>query len=527
MSRSPQCGACGREQRVTDTTLRAPSNAWPAYALACSGGVVLFVGWAGFRLWPLELVGLVPLWVALEQVRDRKWVIALTVAWLYGTVAIAGGYHFMWTFTETFSGFGALASSAVFAAFCLYLGLQFGVQGLLYWLIRRRGRSVAAAAVPTLLVTEWLYPKTFPVYLGNALIEVPLLVQSVDLGGPLVASLTVALVNVGVFECLRAARGVRAWPFALVSAVLLYVGGTMAYGAYRIGATDARAAEAPTLRVALVQANVSIEESLGNPFERRRRYRAQTLELEREAGPFDLVVWPETSFYPWVARGFPGYGADIREGLQSPLLLGATTFASATRYSDKRNSALLIHDDDLFGETYDKNEPVMFGEYLPFGETFPRLYELVPNSSRLTAGDRVAPLHFDAWRFATPICYEDLLPGLVRRMVREGDPHVLVNLTNDGWFGDSQGAWIHLRMAQLRAIEHRRYLLRAANTGITAIVDAAGRIVQRTALEAREDLVGKVPMLTASTPYGRLGDWPGWVSLGLMLALLMRRRAAR
>ena len=95
---------------MTDTTLRAPSNAWPAYALACSGGVVLFVGWAGFRLWPLELVGLVPLWVALEQVKDRKWIIALTVAWLYGTVAIAGGYHFMWTFTETFSGFGALAS---------------------------------------------------------------------------------------------------------------------------------------------------------------------------------------------------------------------------------------------------------------------------------------------------------------------------------------------------------------------------------------------------------------------------------
>ena len=512
---------------MADSTSRTPSNAWPAYALACFGGAVLFVGWAGFRLWPLEMVGLVPLWAALERVRNRSWVTALTVGWLYGTVAIAGGYHFMWTFTRTFSGFGVLASTAIFAGFCLYLGRQFGVQGLLYWAIRRGGWSVAAAAVPTLLVTEWLYPKTFPVYLGNALIEVPLLVQTVDLGGPLLASATVAAVNVAVFECLRAARGLRAWPFALVSAVLLYVGATMAYGAYRIGATDARAAEAPSLRIGLVQANVSIEESLGNPFERRRRYQAQTLELEREAGPLDLVVWPETSFYPWVARNFPGYGADIREGLQSPLLLGATTFVSGTNYARKLNSALLVHSNHLFGETYDKNELVIFGEYLPFGRVFPRLYELVPNSSRLTAGDRLAPLHFDAWRLSTPICYEDLLPGLVRRMVRDGDPHVLVNLTNDGWFGDSQGAWIHLRMAQLRAIEHRRYLLRAANTGITAIVDAAGRVVRRTGLETRENLVGTIPLLTGSTPYGRLGDWPGWVSLGLLLVLVIRRRVVR
>ena len=145
----------------------------------------------------------------------------------------------------------------------------------------------------------------------------------------------------------------------------------------------------------------------------------------------------------------------------------------------------------------------------------------------MTAGERAAPLHFDRWRISTPICYEDLLPELVRRMVREGNPHVLVNLTNDGWFGDSKGAWIHLRMAQLRAIEHRRYLLRAANTGISAIVDASGQIVERTALGARENLVGTVPMLEGATPYARLGAWPGWVSLGLMLLLLVRQRGAR
>jgi apolipoprotein N-acyltransferase len=478
-------------------------------------------------MWPLEFIGLVPLWAALERLSYRSWRTALAVSWLYGTIAIAGGYHFMWAFTKTFSGFNALASGAIFLGFCLYLGFQFGLQGTLYWAIRRGGWTVAAAAVPTLLVTEWLYPKMFPVYLGNALIEVPLLVQTVDIAGPLAASLTVAVVNVAIFECVRAARAFRRWPVALVACAVLYLGGVVGYGAHRMATMDELAANAPSLNVGLVQANVSIAESKSEPRERRWRYVQQTRELERRTGPLDLIVWPEAVFYPWVARDFPGYGADIRAGVESPVLLGATTFVPGTRYEQKFNSALIVHEDEVFGETYDKNKLIMFGERLPFGRELPELYQLVPNSNRLTAGRDLMPLSFGEWRLSTPICYEDLLPDFVRRMVRTGLPHVLVNLTNDAWFGDSQGAWIHLRLAQLRAVEHRRYLLRAANTGITAIVDPSGRVVGQTDLNRREDLVGTVPMLTGLSLYARWGDWLGWTSLALTLCFVGRRHFER
>lgn len=498
--------------------------AWRAYVLASVGGVALFLGWAGFRLWPLELVCLIPLWAALERVADRRWKTALFVGWLYGAVAMAGGYHFMWEFTRVFSGFGALASATIFGAFSIYLGLQFGLQGLLYWMIRRRGWSIAVAAIPTLLLTEWLYPTLFPVYLGNALIEAPLLVQTVDLGGPLIASATVAAVNVVLFECLRAARGARGRPRGILLGVLLYLGVTLAYGVHRIAWVDEQVAKAPSLSVGLVQGNVSIAETQADPFARRRRYQDQTRELEEEAGPLDLIVWPEATFYPWLSRSFPSFGSDARADLKSPILFGTTTFVAGTKFRERFNSALIVDAEGLIGEVYDKNRLVMFGEYLPFGEIFPRLYELVPNSMRLTRGSSQAPLHLGPWRISTPICYEDILPALVRHTVREADPHVLVNLTNDGWFGDSQGAWIHLRLAQLRAIEHRRYLVRAANTGVTAIVDAAGRVVQRTAVGTRANLRGTVPMLSGQTLYAYLGDWPGWVGLVVTLGASTRRR---
>ncbi|MGB8331684.1 MAG: hypothetical protein WCE62_16270, partial [Polyangiales bacterium] len=372
---------------------RTSAPTWRAYALACLGGAVLFLGWAGFRLWPLELVCLIPLWVALERVSNRSWTAALLVGWLYGAVAIAGGYHFMWEFTRVFSGFGALASAAIFGAFSVYLGLQFGVQGLLYWMIRRRGWSIAVAAIPTLLVTEWLYPTLFPAYLGNALIEVPLLVQTVDLGGPLVASATVAAVNVALFECLRAARGARRWPAELLLGVLLYLGATLAYGAHRIAWIEEQVADAPSLTVGLVQGNVSIAETLADPFARRRRYQAQTRALEEQSGPLDLIVWPEATFYPWLPRSFPSFRSEVRADLKSPILFGTTTFVPGTEFRERFNSALIVDADGLSGQVYDKNRLVMFGEYLPFGEIFPSLYELVPNSTRLNAGSSRAPLH--------------------------------------------------------------------------------------------------------------------------------------
>jgi apolipoprotein N-acyltransferase len=109
-------------------------------------------------------------------------------------------------------------------------------------------------------------------------------------------------------------------------------------------------------------------------------------------------------------------------------------------------------------------------------------------------------------------------------MVLESQPHVLINLTNDAWFGDSQEPWIHLVLSQYRAIEHRRYMVRATNSGISAVVDPLGRVVAQTGLLSRENLRYDVHMLEGETIYGRFGDWPGWLGLAAVVAMFIRRR---
>ena len=135
------------------------------------------------------------------------------------------------------------------------------------------------------------------------------------------------------------------------------------------------------------------------------------------------------------------------------------------------NSALMIGSDGRIGDHYDKIQLLAFGEYIPFGDWFPQLYEWSPLSSPLARGQTTAPLRWDKWRFATFICYEDILPGIVRATMAdhgEGRAHAMVNLTNDSWYGAGHEQEQHLMLAAVRTIEHRRWLLRATELRLSS-----------------------------------------------------------
>lgn len=503
------------------------SQTWLAYPLAALGGVLFFVGWAGFGIWPLEMVTLALFWTALEMVADRACGARLGVGWLYGTVAMAGGYHWMLQFSEAFSGFGSVANAALFAGFSLYLGLQYGVQGLLYLWLRARGTSIAVAGLSTLVATEWLYPKLFPVYLGNALTDLPILIQIADLGGPLLLSVLVGVVNLAVYDVFRWWLGCRSKPLGFLAPAFAFLSLALVYGALRIHQVDARTLRAPTIEIGLVQANMGIFEKHEQMLEGHQRHLEQSRELEAQ-GPLDLLIWPESAYnYPRFGRALPILANEVSADLRTPILFGGLSFAREGRYGSLYNSVFLAQD-GMIGQRYDKTRLAMFGEYLPLGDRFPRLYALSPNSGRFEPGAHLAPLSLGPWRISTPICYEDVLPGLVREMVAQGNPHLLINLTNDAWFGDTQEPRIHLRLAQLRAVEHRRYLVRATNSGVSAVVDPVGRIVVSSAIGSRQNLRASVHLMDGQTVYGRLGNWPGWVSVlaaGFATALRRRRRS--
>ncbi|MGB8329942.1 MAG: apolipoprotein N-acyltransferase [Polyangiales bacterium] len=493
------------------------------YGLAVLGGILYFLGWAGFGFWPLSLICLVPLWAALELGLGRSWRHSLAVGWVYGTVMCAGGYHWLVEFLDVFSGYGYAASAIFWLLFSAYLGFNFAIYGLIYRALRRRGWQASLVAVPVLILIEWLYPSLFPTYLANSVHRQTTMIQIADLGGPMLVTAVMALVNLSVFEAWRWRRQGCAAPKALWGVTLAALALTAAYGVVRIGQVEAQMRRAPVLRLGIVQVNMGIFEKRTEAIEGHRRHLEQSRQLEAE-GDLDLIVWPESAYVGGLSRKLPLKAGQVREDLSTPILFGGVSTELVDGKRRVYNTVFLMDEQGIVRSTYDKTYLLMFGEYLPLGDTFPFLYELSPNSGHFTAGTHVRPLTLGQWRISTPVCYEDVLARFTRRMVLEAKPHVLINLTNDAWFGDTQEPGIHLVLSQYRAIEHRRYMVRATNSGISAVVDPLGRVVARTGLLTRENLRYDVQMLDGDTVYTRFGDWPGWLGLAAIFWMLIRRR---
>lgn len=179
---------------------------------------------------------------------------------------------------------------------------------------------------------------------------------------------------------------------------------------------------------------------------------------------------------------------------------------------------------------YDKTYLLAFGEYLPFGETFPIFYRWSPNSGHFSPGDHpvsmLLPPASDGQRYrvAPLICYEDILPRFVSRFQRDTDSHLLAVILNDAWFGPTTEPWIHLALSKFRSVEHRRDFVRAANSGVSGFVDAAGRVIATTQTFTVERKVADVHLRSRKTLYALTGDWFCWICLGGAIVLLVRRR---
>lgn len=503
--------------------MKGDENRWACcrpFVCAAVGGALHFLGFIGFGIWPLTLICLVPLWQAVEETSERLRTVAF-VGFTFGWVAYAGGYFWMWRIVDVFLGGHLLLGGVLWVADSSWFALRYALYAVLYCLARRRGWSVAVSGVPTLLVIEWLYPLLFPVHLGHALVEQTALVQMSDLGGPLLLSAFAAFLNVAVFETWRWRRGDRsrpAWAWMLAALSVLLAWG---YGTMRGGRIERMMADAPTLRVGVVQGNLGVQEKGKRARSDHERYLEQTRELLAE-GDVDLVVWPETVYTRGLRRPLPISGYLIREDLRVPLLFGGASVGGETGQRLAYNSALLIGADGVIRDAYDKNLLIPFTEYVPFAGVVAPLGGLLADSSRFNAASTTPPLRLGPWRISTPICYEAVRPSFVRRMMLEAQPHLLITLANDAWFGDSQEPWIHLAMAKFRAVEHRRYLVRATNSGVSAVVDPLGREVVRSGLLTRENLRATVQMLDGTTVYTAWGDWPGWIAMAIVLLTLAR-----
>lgn len=486
---------------------------------AAGGGVLYVLAFLGFGLWPLLAVFLVPLWWALERARGSGPMAPFALGFAFGAVAYAAGHPWLWALVDVFLEGDALLGGALWSLYGVGFAGGLGVYGAVFAILRRRGRSVTLAGGAPWLALEWLQPWPFPVQAGAALVDVGALVQVADLGGPLLLSLLVVLANGLVYETGRWWLGRRAPPRAAWGIGVAAFASVLVYGAFRTAVIEARVEAGPALRVGLVQANLG-------PLEKRRRERlGHERHLERTRAmlaeaPLDLVVWPETAYARALQGPLPVSGRLVRRDLDVPLLFGGTLLDRRGAAPLQWNSALLVGPDGLIRDAYRKNLLIPIAESIPFAGTWPALAAALPHAQDFGASDDANALELGAFRIAVPICYEAIRPAFVRRLVEESGANLLVTLANDAWFGASREPRIHLELARMRAIEHRRFLIRATNSGISAIVDPLGRIVARTDLLESAELRGVVRAMPGRTIYARLGDWPGPLALLVTLASL-------
>jgi apolipoprotein N-acyltransferase len=482
------------------------------------------LGYLGWGAWPCLLVFLVPLWWALTTAAAR-WRDAAGIGFVFGLTAYAGGHVWLLALIGPFLDGRVGTGVTLWIVYGVWFALAFAAYGALFHAVRRHGWPIALAGIAPLVLVEWRQPQIFPLYAGNGLIAVPLWAQTADLGGPLLLTALLAGANLVGFETVIWAEGRRPRPLALWITGAITTVALFAYGCARIAEIEAASARAPAIRVGVVQANLDVRAKDRLGVTTHRRHLAQTRELLSE-GDVDLVVWPESAYVRGIRRPLPVSSRPIVQEMPVPLLFGASSTFEVDGRKVKSNSVFLAGEDGMIREVYDKNLLIPLAESLPLSSVLPMVARLFPHAEEFAAATTIPALTFGPWRIATPICYEAIRPELVRRMVRTTHPHLLVTLANDAWFGDSQEPWLHLGLARLRAIEQRRWLVRATNSGVSAIVDPAGRIVSRTGLLTSENLHGTVHPLVGETVYARAGDWPGWLALiVVVLALGWRRRS--
>jgi apolipoprotein N-acyltransferase len=501
-----------------------------AYAGAILAGLLYWLAFAGMDVWPLAFVAWVPLLVAMHRQTVRR---AAALGWVAGLTMNVFGFSWLQNMLSTFSGFPGPVCFLFVLVVCGYQGARIGALGWLYGRATARGWPAAPVFAAAFAASEMLFPLLFPWYFAACVHQVPLLTQLADVGGPILVGLVLVAANLAIAEPLVARLERRKPSVAVLGTGAVTVAFALAYGYLRKGAVDAMVQAAPEARVGVVQADMGLMEKRQNLDEGLMRHLELSTKLQN-LDKVDFLVWSETSAMRPVRDD--RYREELRGGVARliglPAIFGAVTIkmVPGDRQFVAYNTAVASDAQGAITGRYDKQFLLMFGEYLPGGEQFPVLYKWSPNSGRFSSGTSLDPLPLDVDGVTHPvsvlICYEDILPEFTNSAVRHADPELLVNMTNDAWFGDTSEPWEHLALAQFRAIEHRRYLVRGTNSGVSAVVDPVGRVVVHSGTFRVDTVASAIHWMKGRTVYERIGDWPwGLASVALVVAAFRRRRA--
>ncbi|OLC55979.1 MAG: apolipoprotein N-acyltransferase [Acidobacteria bacterium 13_1_40CM_4_69_4] len=492
--------------------------------LACLSGLLLALAYPLADIGVVAFVALVPFLLSLQDAWRGA---ALARGYACGAAFFSALLYWIPAVMQTYGGLPAVVSWLVLALLVFYLATYFA---LFAWLVAaswRRFGPLALASAPVgwvaLELARGRLLTGFPWgLLGYSQYRDMPLVQAAAWGGIYAVSWVVLAANAGV-ALLMVRPGdtrLRAAGAALVTlTAAVHVAG---FAGLRVAAHEP---EGRSLRVAAIQANVA-QSVKWNPGSAGRIV-SDLARLTRQAAASGarLIVWPESSSPISVRRPAPAGASgstvvtdtayvsllgELARTLDVDLIVGSIDYSPRGAGLRAHNAAFAIGPAGALGTSYDKVHLVPFGEYVPLQGLLFFVNRMVQGAiAEFAPGERLEPLPTRSGRAATFICYEAIFPELVRHIARR-DAAFLVNITNDAWFGRSAAPYQHLAMATVRAVENRRSMVRAANTGISALIDPYGRIIAGTPLMESAVLSGSVSLRDDRTVYARCGDLFAW-----------------
>jgi apolipoprotein N-acyltransferase len=494
-----------------------------------AGGVLFGLAFPKTNVSGAAWVALVPLLVSCLKKKDE----GVTVLWLsilYGMIANAVIFYWIvptcraagvsWTVSLLAGALLAFYHALYFTGFSLLMTTgtnptghpgAWPFQAAALWVALEYLRAHALSGFPWSLLanTQW---RNLPA------------LQIAELAGPYGVSFLVVLANAGLalfwlypVEAKAKLRGIL-YP-GLVIALALFWG----QGRLKLF-SRAASTKTPTLKVAILQGNIDQYQKWDDAYEENiRKTYEELLESARSSKP-DLIIWPETAVPGWFPNEIK-YAHWVR---QEALKDGAYELIGAPTTENKRdyNGAFLISPQGIPVNRYLKIHLVPFGEYVPLRPLLAPWIHVLNEMGSFSTGREVTLFQIPKASFGASICFEAIFPDLIRRL-RGAGAEFLVNITNDGWFLDTSAPEQHMAANVLRAIENRTCVVRAANTGISCIIEPSGRIQSRTPLLVKTVLLGQVAPSRRLTLYDRRGDAFAWFCLlGFAASLPFRRKIA-
>ena len=493
-----------------------------AYSLSVSN-LVDGIPW-GLFAW----IALLPLHRVLVGVTTGQ---AFRRGWLAGFLTFTGTMYWVVTAMHLYGKVPLPVSIVLMLLLAGYLGLYVGLYAWGFVRLEQRWPAATWIAAPCLWVSlEYTRTHAFSGLpwglLGYSQFQWLSLIQVANVTAVYGVSFLIVLVNVSVFLLTRwvltdnPQRTFRPWlPLAVTVAALL--------GAWLYGMSQLHVSPVDRLTVGIVQANIDQAHKWD------QAYRVETLEryrrLTETVSPrSELILWPEAAT-PFLFEQEPGYRSLVTEmtkNAEVPLVFGSPALR---RQSDGTpyllNSAYLLNPSGEISGRYDKQHLVPFGEYIPLQRILFFLDKLVVGIGDFEPGPGPTLLDFERGpdgretRFGVAICFEVIFPDLVRRLALEG-ANFLVTITNDAWFGKTVAPHQHFGMVVFRAVENRMAFARAANTGVSGLIDPTGRILTATPIFVERAVIGSVPLGAPSTVYTRFGDVFAWTCVIMTLILL-------